>query len=76
MKKLMSTSLFTIAILLLLTNCSAQETKMHFPDRSWTLSKTRIEDGLTKEVEDELDRLVINEMNTTGLFVVQRGKLI
>lgn len=65
-----------LSSLLLISCANAQDVKMYFPEERWRFLSEEDGNLLSNEEMDKIQSLIVEEMNTTGLFVVRSGKLI
>ena len=74
MKKHAYSIVLTLIISTFASNCTAQRSGMKFPDPRWQFS-TGINLAVT-DMGDSIYSHIIDNMNTTGLLVVQKGEII
>jgi CubicO group peptidase (beta-lactamase class C family) len=68
--------LMSISYIVICINTHGQNNNLNFPDSTWTKLDSLEEVGYDSKKIAEVNKYIINKMNTTGLVVVVDGKII
>jgi len=69
-------TLFILFTFCLLSCANAQTEEMFFPEERWSYLFSPKNERLSSDEIKEINDFIVQDMNTTGLFVAKRGKLI